>query len=158
MQKIVPCLWFENREAEEAIRFYSSVFKNVRTVDVLRNGKEGPGPEGSVLMVSFELDGVPFQALNGGPHETFNDAISLGVDCKSQEEVDHYWEKLVDGGGRHIQCGWLKDRFGISWQIVPDMLPRLLRDPDKAKAARVMQAMMQMVKLDIDALEKAARG
>jgi predicted 3-demethylubiquinone-9 3-methyltransferase (glyoxalase superfamily) len=158
MQKIVPCLWFENREAEEAIRFYSSVFKNVRTVDVLRNGKEGPGPEGSVLMVSFELDGVPFQALNGGPHETFNDAISLSVDCKSQEEVDHYWEKLVDGGGRHIQCGWLKDRFGISWQIVPDMLPRLLRDPDKAKAARVMLAMMQMVKLDIDALEKAARG
>ena len=158
MQKIIPCLWFENNDAEAAIGFYAAVFDNVKIVSELRNGEAGPGPQGSLLMAEFELDGVRFQALNGGPHETFNDSISLSVTCGTQEEVDRYWDRLVEGGGRHVQCGWLKDRFGISWQIVPEMLPRLLRDPDKAKAARVMRAMMQMVKLDVARLEEAARG
>ncbi len=158
MQKITPCLWFENHDAQEAFDFYAAIFKNAKITSELRNGKEGPGPEGSLLMAVFELDGVRFQALNGGAHDSFNDSISLSVECGSQEEVDHYWEKLIEGGGRHVQCGWLKDRYGISWQIVPQMLLPLLRDPDKAKAGRVMRAMMEMVKLDIAEIEEAARG
>ncbi|PLP58435.1 hypothetical protein CYK37_16205 [Mesorhizobium loti] len=158
MQKITACLWFENNDAEDAINFYSSIFKNSKIISETRWGKDGHGPEGTLLVADFELDGMRFQALNGGPHAAFNDAISLSIDCKDQEEVDLYWNGLTADGGKEVQCGWLKDRFGISWQVVPDILPRLLKDKDQAKADRVMQAMMKMVKIDIAALEAAARG
>jgi predicted 3-demethylubiquinone-9 3-methyltransferase (glyoxalase superfamily) len=153
MQKITPFLWFDGN-AEEAMNFYTSIFRK-KVGNVSRYGEAGPGPAGSVLTASFELEGLQFTALNGGPHFKFNEAISFHVACESQQEVDHFWDKL-GAGGQIQQCGWLKDKFGVSWQIVPAALPRLLGNPDRAKANRVMQAMLQMKKLDIAALEQAA--
>ncbi|KYF80579.1 hypothetical protein BE17_52590 [Sorangium cellulosum] len=155
-QKIKTFLWFDNN-AEEAVRLYTSLFKNSRIIDELRNGDAGPGPKGSLLTVEFEIEGQRFVAMNGGPHFKFNEAISLAVTCETQAEVDELWTKLTADGGAESQCGWLKDRFGLSWQIVPSALPRLLQHPEPAKAARVMQAMMQMKKIDIARLEEAAR-
>ena len=156
MQKITPFLWFDGN-AEEAMNFYTSIFRNAKVGSISRYGETGPGPAGSVLTASFELEGLQFTALNGGPHFKFNEAISLMVDCETQEEVDYFWEKLSAGGDeRAQQCGWLKDKFGVSWQIVPTALPKLLGHPDRAKANRVMQAMLQMKKLDVAALERAA--
>lgn len=155
-QKITPCLWFENN-AEEAARFYTSIFPDSSIQNVHRAKSDTPGnKEGDVLLVEFTLAGQRYQALNGGPHEKFNDAISLSVDCADQAEVDRYWEALTADGGKPVQCGWLKDKYGLSWQIVPRRLTELLSDPDPAKAKRVMQAMMKMVKLDVPALEAAA--
>jgi predicted 3-demethylubiquinone-9 3-methyltransferase (glyoxalase superfamily) len=156
MQKISPFLWFDG-QAEEAANFYVSIFKNSKISQIARFGEPGPGPKGAVMTVAFELDGVHFIALNGGPQFKFNQAISMSVDCQTQAEVDFFWDKLSDGGATNV-CGWLQDRYGLSWQIVPDLLPRLLSDPDTARADRVMAAMMQMTKLDIAKLETAARG
>lgn len=153
MQKITPCLWFDN-QAEEAVRFYSSIFKDALVLDVVRYGEAGPGPAGSVLTVTFALDGQEFIALNGGPHFTFNEAISLSVRCDSQQEVDEFWEKLSEGGEKS-RCGWLKDRFGVSWQIVPSILAPMLQDKNPNKSRRVMAALLQMDKPDIAALEQA---
>ena len=157
MQRITPFLWFDN-QAEEAMNFYLSIFKNSKAGAISRYGDAGPGPAGSVMVASFELDGTQFTALNGGPHFKFTEAISLYVNCQDQAEVDYYWNKLIEGGGKPSQCGWLKDQFGLSWQIVPSALPRLLSDPDGAKAGRVMQAMLQMQKIDVAKLEAAAKG
>ena len=154
MQKITPFLWFDGN-AEEAMNFYTSIFRNAKVGSISRYGEAGPGPAGSVLTASFELEGLQFTALNGGPHFKFNEAISFHVACESQQEVDYFWERL-GAGGQIQQCGWLKDKFGVSWQIVPTALPRLLGNPDRAKANRVMQAMLQMKKLDIAALERSA--
>jgi predicted 3-demethylubiquinone-9 3-methyltransferase (glyoxalase superfamily) len=156
MQKITTCLWFDG-QAEEAMNHYVSIFANSRVSSVMRWPK-GHAQEGQVLMTSFELDGVQFQALNGGPHYKFSEAMSQSIDCKTQEEVDHFWARLTEGGGEPGPCGWLKDRFGVSWQVVPEQLPRLLQDPDRARAGRVMQAMMQMKKIDIAKIEEAAKG
>jgi predicted 3-demethylubiquinone-9 3-methyltransferase (glyoxalase superfamily) len=156
MQKITPFLWFDN-QAEEAMKFYTSIFKNSKVGAISRYGEAGPGPAGSVLTASFELEGLQFTALNGGSLFKFTEAISLHIACESQEEVDYYWEKLSDGG-QIQQCGWLKDKYGLSWQVVPTALHRLLSDPDRQKANRVMQAMLQMKKLDIAKLEQAGRG
>jgi predicted 3-demethylubiquinone-9 3-methyltransferase (glyoxalase superfamily) len=154
MTAVTPCLWFDN-EAEEAARFYVSLFDNSRVTEVSRYGEAGPKPAGSVLLVHFELDGRPFQALNGGPEYHFTEAVSLSVPCPTQREVDHYWDALV-AGGEAGRCGWLKDRFGLSWQIVPDELPALLADPDPGRAQRAMTAMLTMSKLDIAAMRRAA--
>jgi predicted 3-demethylubiquinone-9 3-methyltransferase (glyoxalase superfamily) len=154
MQKITPCLWFDT-EGEEAARFYASVFPNSRIEDVARYGAAGPRPEGTVMTVSFELDGQKFVALNGGPEFTFNEAISFQVSCETQEEVDAFWSKLSEGG-EEGPCGWLKDRYGVSWQVIPTVLPELLGDPDREKSQRVMRAMLKMKKIEIDALERAA--
>ncbi|MCL4768628.1 MAG: VOC family protein [Hyphomicrobiaceae bacterium] len=155
-QKITPCLWFEDN-AEEAVRFYTSVFPGSSVHSVHRARADTPGnKEGGVLLIEFTLAGQSYQALNGGPHDTFNDAISLSVDCADQAEVDRYWAALTADGGRPVQCGWLKDKYGISWQIVPRRLTELLSDPDPAKGKRVMEAMLKMVKLDVAALEAAA--
>ena len=154
MQKITPFLWFDGN-AEEAMNFYTSIFRNAKVGSISRYGEAGPGPAGSVLTASFELEGLQFTALNGGPHFKFNEAISFHVACESQAEVDYFWDRL-GAGGQIQQCGWLKDKFGVSWQIVPTALPRLLGDPDRTKANRVMQAMLQMKKLDIAALERSA--
>ena len=154
MKKITPFLWFDT-EGEEAAEFYTSVFPNSKIVDVSRYGSAGPRPEGTVMTVSFELDGQPFVALNGGPDFKFTEAVSFMVSCETQEEVDAYWGKLSEGG-QEGPCGWLKDKFGLSWQIVPAALPRLLGDPDPAKSQRVMQAMLQMKKIEVDLLERAA--
>ncbi|MDQ3895072.1 MAG: VOC family protein [Actinomycetota bacterium] len=154
MQKITPCLWFDT-EGEEAATFYTSVFPNSRIVDVTHYGSAGPRPEGTVMTVTFELDGQTFVALNGGPDFTFNEAISFQVSCETQEEVDTFWSALSEGG-EEGPCGWLKDRFGLSWQIIPTALPELLSDPDREKSQRVMQAMLKMKKIEIDALERAA--
>jgi predicted 3-demethylubiquinone-9 3-methyltransferase (glyoxalase superfamily) len=156
MQKITTCLWFDG-QAEEAMNLYTSIFKNSKVLSVMRWPK-GNALEGKVLVASFELDGMQFQALNGGPRYKFTEAISLSIDCKHQEEVDHFWTRLTEGGGEPGPCGWLKDKFGVSWQIVPEQLPRLLQDPDQAKAGRVMAAMMQMGKIDIAKIEEAAKG
>jgi len=153
MQKITPFLWFDN-EAEEAMNFYTSVFRNSKVGNVVRYGDAGPGPKGSVMVASFELEGLPFTALNGGPQFKFTEAISFHVACESQDEVDYFWDRLSEGGSIQ-QCGWLKDKFGLSWQIVPTVLPKLLSDPDREKANRVMQAMLRMKKLDIAGLEQA---
>ena len=154
MQKITPCLWFDT-EGEDAARFYTSIFPNSKLTEVARYGSAGPRPEGTVMTVSFELDGQEFLALNGGPQFTFSEALSFQVFCKTQDEVDAYWTKLSEGG-EEGPCGWLKDRFGLSWQIVPTVLPKLLADPDAAKSQRVMQAMLGMKKIQIDELEQAA--
>jgi predicted 3-demethylubiquinone-9 3-methyltransferase (glyoxalase superfamily) len=154
MQKITPCLWFDT-DGEEAAQFYTSVFPNSRIVEVARYGSAGPRAEGTVMTVSFELDGQGFVALNGGPDFTFNEAISLQVDCDSQDEVDSYWNALSEGG-EEGPCGWLKDKYGVSWQIVPRVLTELISDPDQEKAQRVMAAMLQMRKIEIVELEKAA--
>lgn len=156
-QKITTFLWYDNN-AEEAANFYVSVFKNSRILETTRYSDAGPGPKGSVMTVSFELDGQVFTALNGGPHFKFTEAISQVVHCQSQEEVDYLWTKLTEDGGQESQCGWLKDKFGLSWQIVPDALLTLIKDSDSAKVQRVMQAMMQMKKLDIKKLEQAANA
>jgi predicted 3-demethylubiquinone-9 3-methyltransferase (glyoxalase superfamily) len=154
MQKITPCLWFDT-EGEEAAKFYTSVFPNSKITDVARYGEAGPRAEGTVMTVAFELDGQKFVALNGGPDFKFNEAISFQVDCRTQEEVDTFWSKLSEGG-EEGPCGWLKDRFGVSWQIVPAVLSELLADPDREKSQRVMAAMLKMGKIEIDALERAA--
>jgi two-component system sensor histidine kinase QseC len=154
MQKISACLWFDGK-AEEAANFYVSIFKDSRIVDVMRCGEAGPWPKGSVLAVTFLLQGQAFMALNGGPQYSFTPAISFFVKCETQAEVDYFWEKLLAGGGKPVQCGWLTDKYGVSWQIVPTVLPEMLQNKDAAKAQRAMQAMMQMVKLDIAALKKA---
>jgi predicted 3-demethylubiquinone-9 3-methyltransferase (glyoxalase superfamily) len=154
MPSITPSLWFDDN-LEEAAEFYTSVFPNSKILEVARYGSAGPRPEGMVMTVSFELDGQSFVALNGGPDFTFNEAISFEVDCDTQEEVDTYWSKLSDGG-EEGPCGWLKDRFGVSWQIVPRILMELLADPDRDKSQRVMQAMMSMKKIEIEPLERAA--
>ena len=153
MQKITPCLWFDT-QAEEAARFYVSIFKNSKIGDISRYGDAGPGPKGGVLVVVFELDGVRFTALNGGPVFKFNEAISLQVDCADQAEVDDMWDRL-SAGGQTSQCGWLKDRYGVSWQIVPRILMELIGDPDPAKSQRVMAAMLKMTKIDIAKLQAA---
>lgn len=155
MQKITTFLWFDN-QAEQAANFYTSIFKNSKIGKVSRYGDSGPGPKGSVMVVSFQLEGQEFTALNGGPVFSFTPAISLFVNCQSQSEVDDLWEKL-SAGGKKDRCGWLKDRYGLSWQIVPTRLSELMSDPDPKKAGRVMQAMLQMNKLDIAALEAAAQ-
>ena len=158
MSKISPCLWFAS-EAEEAAKFYVSLLPDSKIEHVQKNTVDSPaGKAGSVLVVEFTLAGQRFLALNGGPEFTFNEAISLSVDCGSQEEVDRLWAALTADGGEEGPCGWLKDRFGVSWQIVPTRLPELLADPDKAKAQAVMAAMMGMKKLDIKGLEAAYKG
>ena|SRR5258705_7704138 len=154
-QKITTFLWFDNN-AEEAVNFYVSIFKNSKVLDSVRNGDAGPGPKGSVLTLAFQLDGQEFTALNGGPQFKFTEAISQVVHCQTQEEVDYFWDKLSDGGQK-VECGWLKDKFGLSWQIVPDVLLELLQDSDSQKSQRVMKAMMKMKKLDIEGLQQAAR-
>ncbi len=158
MQKISSCLWFDS-QAETAAAFYVSVFPDSRIDRLMRSGVEWPGGEaGSVVLVDFTLAGQSFQALNGGPQEPFNDAISLSVNCEEQAEVDRYWAALTADGGAPVQCGWLRDKFGLSWQIVPEVLPRMLRDDDPDKARRVMEAMMRMVKIDIRGLQAAYDG
>lgn len=156
MPAFTPCLWFDT-EGEEAARLYTSVFPNSRVVEVERYGEAGPRPEGTVMTVNFELDGKPFLALNGGPQYSFSEAISFQIDCAGQDEVDRYWNALTDGG-EEGPCGWLKDRFGVSWQVVPRRLTELLSDPDPAAAQRVMQAMLGMRKIEIPELERAAAG
>jgi predicted 3-demethylubiquinone-9 3-methyltransferase (glyoxalase superfamily) len=155
MQKISPCLWFDGK-AEEAARFYTSIFKNSKIGDVMHYAADaGPGRKGSVLSVTFELDGQEYIALNGGPLFKFTEAVSFFVKCETQEEVDALWGKLLEGGGVPVQCGWLKDKFGLSWQIVPTVLGEMLKDKDPEKARRVMEAMMKMIKLDIKTLKQA---
>lgn len=155
MQKISPFLWFDDN-AEEAANFYTSIFKNSRIVDVGRYGDVGPGPKGSAMSVTFELEGITFLALNGGPHYKLSEAFSLFVDCETQAEVDKLWDTLIADGGSASRCGWLKDRYGLSWQIVPSVLTRLLHHPDASTRNRVMQAMLKMGKLDIATLQRAA--
>jgi predicted 3-demethylubiquinone-9 3-methyltransferase (glyoxalase superfamily) len=153
MQKISPFLWFDH-QAEEAVNFYVSVFRNSKVRNVARYGDAGPGPKGSVMTVSFELEGQQFTALNGGPHFKFTEAVSFVVNCETQDEVDELWDKLSEGGQTQ-QCGWLKDRFGLSWQIIPSDLPELIGDPDPRKSQRVMEAMLQMTKIDVAKLRQA---
>jgi predicted 3-demethylubiquinone-9 3-methyltransferase (glyoxalase superfamily) len=156
MQKITPFLWFDG-QAEEAANFYASIFPRSKIVSVSRYGEAGPGPKDSVMTVEFELDGQGFIALNGGPQFKFTEAISLSIDCRDQKEVDHYWSKLSQGG-RESMCGWLKDRYGLSWQINPTVLGKMLNDPDPKKSERVMEAMLQMKKIDIEGLRQAYEG
>jgi predicted 3-demethylubiquinone-9 3-methyltransferase (glyoxalase superfamily)/uncharacterized protein YndB with AHSA1/START domain len=156
MQTITDCLWFDNN-VEDAVNFYTSIFKNSKIVSILRCGDAGPGPKGSVLTITFELEGREFTALNGGPHYKFTPAISLVVNVETQEEVDEFWEKL-SAGGEPVYCGWLTDKFGLSWQITPRVLLDRMQDKDPEKAARVMRAMMQMVKIDIEGVKRAYDG
>ena len=153
MQKITPFLWFDGK-AEEAVNFYTSIFKNSKIGNISRYGEAGPGPKGSVMSATFQLDGQDFMALNGGPVFTFSPAISFFVNCKTQDEVDELWEKL-SAGGEKLRCGWLKDKYGVSWQIIPSVLGELLGDTDPVKSARVMEAMLKMNKIDIDGLKRA---
>lgn len=153
MQKIIPFLWFDGK-AEEAVNFYVSIFKNSTVKSMTRYGEAGPGPKGSVMSATFQLEGQDFYALNGGPQYKFTPAISLFVNCETQQEVDDLWGKL-SAGGREEQCGWLTDKFGLSWQIIPTVLGKFLGDKDQVKANRVMQAMLQMVKIDIKGLQQA---
>jgi len=157
MQKITPFLWFDDR-AEEAMNFYVSIFRNSKVLSVTRFGDAGPGPKGAVMTASFELDGQPFTALNGGPQFPFTPAVSFVVNCETQQEVDQYWEKLTAGGGSPEPCGWLKDKYGLSWQIVPTALPQMLKDTDVQRSKRVMQALMQMKKIDVARLKQAYAG
>jgi predicted 3-demethylubiquinone-9 3-methyltransferase (glyoxalase superfamily) len=153
MQKITPFLWFDGK-AEEAMNFYTSIFKNSKLGSITRCGEGGPGPKGSVMSATFRLDGQEFMALNGGPHFTFSPAISFFVNCETQEEVDDLWERLSEGG--EIQrCGWLKDKYGVSWQIIPSVLGEMLQDKDARKSKKAMQAMLQMKKIDIKSLKQA---
>ena len=153
LQKIVPCLWFDN-EAEEAAKYYTGIFKNSKIVDMARYGEAGPGPKGTVMAATFQLDGQQFVALNGGPQFTFSPAISFVVRCETQPEIDELWEKLSAGGEKN-RCGWLRDKFGLSWQIVPPVLIEMLGDKDPEKSQRVMKAMLQMDKIDIATLKQA---
>jgi len=157
MPTITPCLWFESG-LDEAVPFYLSVFEGSRVLDESRYGEGAPLSAGSLLMATVELLGRPYQMLNGGPHHTFNDAVSFSISCADQGEVDYYWDALLADGGQPVQCGWLKDRFGVSWQVVPTRLGELLGSPDPAASQRCMTAMLAMVKLDIAALERAAAG
>jgi len=152
-QKITPFLWFDN-QAEEAMNHYVSIFPKSRIVNVSRYGEAGPGPAGTVMVGTFEIEGQQFLALNGGPHFKFSEAISLVVNCESQEEVDKLWTRLCEGGSPS-QCGWLKDKFGLSWQIIPRILGQLMQDPNPAKSGRVMKVMLQMTKIDIAGLKQA---
>ena len=156
MQRISPCLWFDN-QAEEAVNYYLSIFKNSKIKSITRYTEAGPGPKGSVMVISFELDGVEFVALNGGPVFKFNEAVSLAISCQSQAEVDHYWNELT-AGGQESQCGWLKDRYGVSWQVVPLQLTELMASSDAPRVKRMTEAMFKMKKLDIATLEKAFNG
>ncbi|HEY7530570.1 MAG TPA: VOC family protein [Gemmatimonadota bacterium] len=156
MPKIKPFLWFD-REAEEAANLYVSIFPSSRILRISRYGEAGPGPQGGVMVVEFELDGQPFLALNGGPQFKFTEAVSFSVECATQEEVDEYWEKL-SSGGEPGPCGWLKDRFGLSWQVNPRILVEMLNDPDPAKSKRVMEAMLRMKKIEIAELKRAYEG
>ena len=153
MQKITPFLWFDDK-AEEAMNFYVSTFKNSKRGRISRYGEAGPGPKGTVMVATFQLEGQDFIALNGGPHFKFTEAISLVVNCESQDEVDAFWEKLSEGGSKG-QCGWLKDKYGLSWQVVPTALGKLMSDPDPEKSKRVMTAMLKMTKMDIQGLQQA---
>ena len=155
MQKINPFLWFDT-QAEEAANFYVSIFKDSKLQTVSRYGDGGPGPKGSVMTVAFEIAGQKFIALNGGPLFKFTEAVSFVVNCETQDEIDYYWEKLSADGGQEVQCGWLKDKYGLSWQIVPTVFFELIQEKDPAKSNRVMQALMQMTKLDIAGLKRAA--
>lgn len=157
MQRIVPCLWFDGN-GEEALKFYSAIFPNSRVTDTLLWGDVNLAKKGSLLTATFELDGQAFMVLNGGPEYKFTPAISMYVRCETQAEVDHYWDKLLEGGGQPVQCGWLTDRFGVSWQVAPDAIIRMFQDKDPAKAKRAMEAMMKMVKLDIATVKKAFDG
>ena len=162
IQKITPCLWFDD-QAEEAAKFYTAIFHNSKITSITRYkeaGHEVHGrPAGTVMTVAFELDGYAFTALNGGPMFKFNESISFQVSCETQEEVDYYWDKLSEGGDRNAQqCGWLKDKYGASWQVVPNVLPKMLADPDAEKSQRVMKSMLQMKKLDIEELKRAYDG
>lgn len=157
MQKITTFLWFDD-QAEEAVNFYTSLFQDAKVLEVSRYGEAGPGPAGEVMVINFQLAGQEFTALNGGPQFKFNEAISLVVNCESQAEVDRLWEELTADGGEESMCGWLKDKYGLSWQIVPTVLGKLASDPDPVKAQRVIQAMLQMRKLDIAELQKAYEG
>jgi predicted 3-demethylubiquinone-9 3-methyltransferase (glyoxalase superfamily) len=154
MQKITPFLWFDN-QAEEAMNFYTSIFKNSKKGRISRYSKAGPGPEGSVMTAEFSLDGMEFIALNAGPLFKFTEAISFVIDCKSQEEVDYYWSKLTADGGQESMCGWLKDKFGLSWQVVPARLTELMLDKNAAKAKKVTEAMFKMRKIDLQKIEEA---
>jgi len=154
MQKITPFLWFDN-QAEEAANFYTSIFPNSKILNVARYGDAGPGPTGSVMTANFQLNGQEFVALNGGPQFKFTEAMSFVVNCENQEEVDKYWDALTAGGGQESMCGWLKDKYGLSWQIVPTVLGKLMTDKDTKKSSRVMQALLQMKKLDIKRLQEA---
>ena len=156
MQKITPFLWFDDK-AEEAANFYTSIFKNSKILNIARYGEAGPGPKGTVMTVTFQLEGQDFMALNGGPHYTFSPAISFFVNCGTQAEVDELWEKL-SAGGREDKCAWLQDKFGVSWQIVPKALLELMQDKDPVKSNRVFKAMLQMTKIDIEGLKRAYRG
>jgi predicted 3-demethylubiquinone-9 3-methyltransferase (glyoxalase superfamily) len=159
MTKIAPCLWFDASEAEEAAQFYTSLFPNSQIDNVYRSPADTPsGPAGTVLTVDFTLDGQKFIGLNGGPDFKFNEAISFSIDCQDQAEVDRYWEALVQGGGEYSVCGWLKDRFGVSWQVVPRQLNEYLQGPDREGARRAMEAMLQMQKLDVEKLREAYEG
>ena len=154
MQKITNCLWFDG-QAEDAVRFYTSIFKNSKTLETARYTEVGPGKPGAVMTIRFEIQGQEFLALNGGPEFKFNEAISFIINCKDQAEVDYYWSKLTADGGREVQCGWLTDKYGVSWQVTPAILPELIRDPRVAN--NVIKAMLKMVKLDIAALKAAAQ-
>ena len=157
MQKITPFLWYDN-QAEEAANFYVSIFKNSKIGDIMRSVDEASSgrPVGSVLVVDFQLEGQEFAAINGGPNFKFTEAVSFVVNCESQEEVDYFWDKLIEGGGQESQCGWLKDKYGLSWQITPTILLDLVKDKDTAKAKRVFEAMLKMKKIDIATLKQAA--
>jgi predicted 3-demethylubiquinone-9 3-methyltransferase (glyoxalase superfamily) len=156
VQKITPFLWFDGK-AEEAANFYVSIFKNSKIENISRYGDAGPGPNGSVMIVGFQLEGQKFTALNGGPHYTFSPAVSFYVDCETQAEVDELWERL-SAGGKKMQCAWLTDKFGVTWQIVPRALIELMQDKDPVKSQRVFKAMLQMTKIDIEGLKRAYRG
>ncbi|HEV2422618.1 MAG TPA: VOC family protein [Candidatus Acidoferrales bacterium] len=157
MQKITPFLWYDN-QAEEAAKFYTSIFKNSKMGTVRRYGEAGPGPKGSAMTVEFQIEGQDFVALNGGPHYQFTPAISLFVKCETQAEVDDLWEKLLSGGGKPNRCGWLQDKFGVSWQVIPTALGKLMGDPDPQKSGRVVRAMLQMEKINIEGLKRAYEG
>ncbi|HEX7151578.1 MAG TPA: VOC family protein [Thermoanaerobaculia bacterium] len=157
MDKITPFLWFDT-QAEEAANFYTSIFPNSKVGKKTYYGDAGPGPKGTVVTVEFELNGQQFVGLNGGPQFPFTEAVSFSIDCGDQQEVDYYWDKLTARGGQPVQCGWLKDKFGLSWQVNPRILGQLISDPDPAKANRVMQAMLKMVKIDIAELQRAYDG
>ena len=156
MQRIMPCLWFDGR-AEEAMEFYTSVFKGSKAGKVTHYGEAGPGKPGSVMTVAFEIEGMEFMGINGGPQFQFSPAISFVIHCKTQKKVDYYWDRLLEGGAPQ-QCGWITDKFGVSWQIVPTILPKLLKDKNPERSQRVMAAMLTMVKLDVKALKDAAKG
>ena len=156
MQKIRPCLWFDT-EGEAAAEFYTSIFPNSKIVEVTRYGSAGPRAEGTVMTITFELDGQQFIALNGGPIFKFTEAISLVVNCQTQAEVDHFWTKL-SAGGEEVQCGWLKDKFGVSWQVIPSALMEMIQDKDAAKSQRVMAAMLEMKKIEVEPLRRAYAG